>query len=443
MATLLTPAQARPAQQFLSDRSVSPSIRPECQMRRVTAAKFLLAAAAMLSGCGGGAGSSDFGATAISPAQVTIPDSALIQKSDLVYVGAFRVPQGSSDTTTFNYGGTALGLGQGGKSLFMTGHDWHQRSAEISIPEVINNPNLTGLATATLLQSFGDPTEGKLGQINPSDPNSKKVGGHLVYNGSLYVTGWSYYDGAGTQSASHFRRPLSLSSSGQVVGPVRVGSQYPGYVHGFMTTIPPEWQSAFGGPALTGHGGASIASIQSNGPAASVFDPARIGTVSPVPATPVVGYPLAQSLARRYGANETGAANAYWLATDSVDGAAFPVGTRSVLFFGRHGQGAYCYGTGGTSGDCYDPADNSKGSHSYPYAYQVWAYDANDLLAVKAGSKAQYEVLPYAVWTFDLPYTGNSSARRLGGVAYDPATGRIYIAQRCEDTNCAPVVHVM
>src|SRR2546423_14916678 len=79
----------------------------------------------------------------------------------------------------------------------------------------------------------------------------------------------------------------------------------------------------------------------------------------------------------------------------------FPSGTRSVLFFGPHGLGSYCYGTGGTAGDCYDPDDGPKGIHSYPYRSQVWAYDANDLVAVKAGQKQSYQVMPYAVWQLD------------------------------------------
>jgi len=61
----------------------------------------------------------------VAPPPPTSLPSDLIQKSDLEYVGAFRVPQGSSDTATFAYGGTALGLGVNGRSLFMTGHDWH------------------------------------------------------------------------------------------------------------------------------------------------------------------------------------------------------------------------------------------------------------------------------------------------------------------------------
>ena len=50
----------------------------------------------------------------------------------------------------------------------------------------------------------------------------------------------------------------------------------------------------------------------------------------------------------------------------------------------KQGTGTFCYGEGAT---CNDPTDSSKGNHAYPYQYQVWAYDANDLAAVKAGSK--------------------------------------------------------
>src|SRR5919108_3024060 len=62
-----------------------------------------------------------------------------VQLSNLVYQGAFRVPQGSTDQTSFSYGGTALSYNPINNSLFMVGHDWYQRSAEISIPTVINS----------------------------------------------------------------------------------------------------------------------------------------------------------------------------------------------------------------------------------------------------------------------------------------------------------------
>jgi len=371
-----------------------------------------------------------FGAHA-ALAQTSLP---LLNQSDLVYEGAFRVPIANSDSgATLAYGGTSLGYNPTNNSLFMTGHDQKQLSVEVKIPTLVNTTDINKLPTATILQSFRDPTEGRLKNINSSDPNAKKIGGHLVYNGKLYVTGYSYYDGSGSQSASHFVRPLDLSATGQVTGPVKVGSQYPGFVHGYMTPIPQEWQSAFGGPALTGHCCLSITSHQSNGPAVSVFDPAKIGQGSSVPATPVLGYPFPNVL----GPGEA-TGNRYFNLATKIKGVAFPSGTRSVLFFGRQGTGKYCYGEGTTCGDLSDPY---KGTHAYPYVYQIWAYDANDLLAVKNGSKQQHTVQPYALWNFNLPFEKSTSGHLIGGAAYDAARQLIYISQECADTSCGPIIH--
>jgi hypothetical protein len=354
----------------------------------------------------------------------------LVQKENLVYQGAFRVPQGTDENNTFNYGGTSLAYNPANNSLFMTGHDWNQLSAEIRIPTLVNSTSIGSLNTASIIQGFKDPTEGKLGQINPGDPNSKKVGGQLVYNGKLYMTGYSYYDGAGTQRFSHFSRPLSLTTTGQVAGPYKLTGPDVHWVSGYMGLIPPEWQSSLGGPALTGNCCLAIASVQSNGPSVSVFDPTTIASGS---AKVLVGYPLGSEL----GPGEA-TTNTLYNLTTKVRGVVFPTGTRSVLFFGRHGTGTYCYGTGA---ECNDPADDSKGTHAYPYRYQVWAYDANDLLAVKNGSKSASAVEPYAVWTYNLPFEGSGGSHMIGGAAFDPASGLIYVSQQCSDTNCAPVIH--
>jgi hypothetical protein len=354
-------------------------------------------------------------------------DFPLVQKDDLAYQGAFRVPQGKSDTASFNYGGAALGYNPGNNSLYMTGHDHVQFTAEISIPAVVNSANLNDLATASILQPFADATEGRLRQINPSDPNPQKIGGHLVYNGKLIVTGFSYYDGSGSQSASHFSRPLLLSTAGQVAGPYSVGSD-PHFVDGYMTLVPQEWRASFGGPALTGMCCLPIANVQSNGPSISVFDP----SLTSRSATRLLGYPLSNPL------RPVSSTNTVYNLTSSISGVVFPGGTRSVLFFGRHGLGTYCYGEGA---DCGDPADGSKGVHGYPYAYQVWAYDANDLLAVKKRAKRVYQPQPYAIWTFKLPFESTRSTHILGGAAYDPQTQRIYLSQQRGDAS-APVIHV-
>ncbi|HVW70811.1 MAG TPA: hypothetical protein VHB68_17655 [Steroidobacteraceae bacterium] len=377
-------------------------------------------------------GLASLGLSAAALAQTSEP---LLQQSDLVYAGAFRVPQTSSDTATFNYGGTALGYNPANNSLYIVGHDWYQQSAEIKIPALVNSSDINSLNTATILQNFADATEGKLQQINPSDPNPQKIGGHLVYNGKLYVSAFSYYDGADTQKYSHFVRPLSLSTTGQVQGPMVVGSD-PHFVDGYMTLIPSEWQTLLGGPALTGNCCQAITSIQSQGPSVTVFDPAALAAASTgatVAGTQVVGYPNGYQLGPGVSTQNT-----QFNLTTKITGVIFPPGTRSVLFFGRQGTGPYCYGTGA---DCNDPADSSKGTHAYPYQYQVWAYDANDLVSVKQGSKQRYAIQPYAIWSFTLPFEGSGGMNLIGGAAYDASTGTIYVSQMSTDTNSSPVIH--
>lgn len=123
-----------------------------------------------------------------------------------------------------------------------------------------------------------------------------------------------------------------------------------------------------------------------------------------------------------------------------------------MLFFGTHGIGPYCYGCGCAEGSaaspsctptadcpeyCYDPADGSKGTHSYPYRHQVWAYDANDLVRVIAGTLQSSDVQPYAIWRMDEMDTSGSAS--MAGAAYDPDSNRLYIAENYGEE---PHVHV-
>ena len=371
-----------------------------------------------------------------------------VQQSDLSYLGAFRVPATSHGSSSFHYGGTAIAFNPANQSLFIVGHDHQQDVAEIKIPtNIVNSSNANSLATATVLQAFTDATEGKLGQI---DVDTVKVGGLLVYGDKLVGTGYSYYDGDANATLSHFDSSPDLSVKGEVRGMYRLGSVGAGHVGGYMTHVPTEWQSQLGGTALTGQCCLSIIGRSSSGPAVSVFNPADIGTKNPIPATSLVGYPLSNPLA-----NPTSANTLYNLAT-SVKGVAFPGGTSSVLFFGAHGQGEWCYGPGtsnmalvgtiapgGIDPYCYDPADGSKGQHSYPYLSQVWAYAVEDLLSVKNGQKQSWQIKPYATWDLNLPFKGGKNL--IGGAAYDSASRRLYISQLCSDptAECNPIIHVL
>jgi len=375
-------------------------------------------------------------------AQSTEP---LLQLANLVYQGAFRLPQPNcgSNYACFSYGGTAVAYDAADNSLYIVGHPYGQLSAEVSIPALVNSSTLTALNTATLLQQFGDPTNGKLNSVNPSTGSPNYIGGQLVYNSQLIVSVYTYYDGSGTQNSSHFVASLNLSNESQVTGPFQVGTQYPGFVSAYMTPVPTEWQGPLGGPALTGNCCLNIISEQSNGPAVSAFNPAQLGVVIPAPATPLVGYPLSNPLGTGWGTQSN-----LFNGTTQITGIVFPPGTRSVLFFGSQGTGPFCYGVGtssqsqaATAGYCYDPADSSKGCHAYPYVYQIWAYDANDLEAVANGSEPQYQPQPYGVWTLNLPFS-NTDTHQIGGVGFDSQHNLIYVSQMGEDTNANPIIHV-
>ena len=379
------------------------------------------------------------------PSSTTLASLPLVQPTSLVYQGSFRLPLQASGENGFAYGGTALAFNPLRGSLYIVGHDWRQQVAEISVPEIRKGAALGGLDTAELLQPLTDATEGKLRTVNPADKNAKKIGGLLPYHNKLYISGFSYYDGGETQVLSHFVSGLDLSVKGDVSGPFRVGKLKSGFVSGYMALIPAAWQAALGGPAFTGQCCIAIVGRTSSGPALFSLDPEDIGVKDPVPATPLVYYPIEAPLTPWNGTN------VYYNGSTQIHGVVLPEGTRSVLFFGRHGLGTFCYGAGTSQENlrgtkmpngvnyCYNPEDQSKGTHAYPYAYYVWGYDALDLAAVKGGHKRPWQIKPYAVWKLELPYPARTT--RLNGAAYDAATGRIFLVQGYADGD-KPVIHV-
>jgi len=404
---------------------------------------------------------------AVAIVGISAAEERLLVETDLEYLGAFRVPQGdfgSPQYSGFNYGGTALTYNPHNNSLFMVGHAWYQLTAEISIPQFINSTNLADLNTATVLQPFVDITEGNRSNIGEGgavvETSGVPIGGFMIWGEKLVGTAFGYYDAGYAVRLSHFTSGLDLSENGDFHGMYQVGESptipNPAFIDGYMTDIPPEWQSRFGGPLLTGNCCLSIISRTSLGPAASVFDPDKLGLEDPVPVTPVVGYPIDHPTLGTYGDQSP---DVLYNGSMTIKGIVFPQGSRSVLFFGRRGTGIFCYGEGksdpalhNTYCDpeypevlcCYDPADSSKGGHAYPYVYLVLAYDALDLLSVKTGEKQMWEILPYGVWELNFPFANDNPG--ILGAAYDPSTQRLYISQDGGDKpGCCshlPLIHV-
>jgi hypothetical protein len=333
----------------------------------------------------------------------------LLALENLSYLGNFRLPDTdgqppSGETNKFRYSIGAMSMGPDGTSLYFGCHTHGNKLSRVTIPAIGGTASVVKTCT----------TIPNLQAIDPNTGESKVVSGSLSWNGRTIVSAHVFYDGSGNATASHWAAQPDLTG---FIGPVKVGTfpSSPGWTGGPMGVIPPEWRDLLGGPAATSLWGVSVISRSSYGPDLVIFDPDDVGVVSPVPGTRLLGYDTAHPLA------PWGTQNDLFHGATKCAGFAFVEGTRSLLVFGRHGEN-YCYGTGTY---CNDPMITSQGNHSFPYHQQIWAYDANDLLAVKQGSMQYWEVQPYGVWVLTLIYQPGYAD--LKSATYDPATNRIYV----------------
>ncbi len=434
----------------------------------------------------------------VTPPPVTPPPSStptrLLHDTDFTYVGAALLP------LEFDYGGMSLGWNPDHNSLFVS--DRNQWVAEVALPTFTTAGTVAGTNRATYLQTLHDISEGGIkngtgGNCNPLGDNAHLVGSMFNWGAALIFNCFSDYDGEGKQVLSHYKKASrDLSTTGNLTGPVAVGDSSnitfwrAGFFGRYQALIPTIWRAAFGGKVLTGECCQSIITSTSFGMALFAYDPDQIGVTAPVPAVTLLyhtdahqmndrpGYNIfpysgctllsGQTLAQSMAWCNTGGhqsvdftvskqtSSLWWNGATKVEGVVLPENSRSVLFFGRQGvkrgdatdlglESNYCYGDGGPTPPvtCIDYADGDHGTHAFPYRYQVWAYDINDLLAVKAGTKQPWEPDPYAVWELVIPGfdRGMYGAMRLGGVTYDPVTSMLYVVQQFRESGGRPVLH--
>ena len=343
----------------------------------------------------------------------------LIYEQDVVFERSFPVNSvgWNNEPTDLTYGGQPVALGADRESLYFGCHkpNWF---AHVTIPP----PGGIGEFIK----------EGREIPYTISNIDSSVLGGMLHHEGRLLSTKFIFYDAGYGAYCSH---QASDDDGDTWTTPARLGDENPGQYAGYMCDVPLEWRELLGGPALTGQGILSIIGRTSFGPSAYAFNPKDIvGTDVPVPVVDLLYYTMEHPLA------DPDTQNELFTRTDQLGGCFIPPGSRSLLFVGYHGMGAPCYGRGtsneeehGTVGDdgmmrCYDPTTGAQGEHTYPYRGQVWAYDLNDLVDVRNGAKAPWDVAPYDVWA--LPDVSQESYRVVrGGVGFNPADGRIYVAE--------------
>ena len=368
----------------------------------------------------------------------------LLSFENFQYLGGFRLPRETVNADSFAYGGKAIAFRPATNSMFASSRA--NRVAEVTIPNPLITSDVNQMPFASFLQPFADPTQGTLSQVGTTGVS---VTGLMVYGDRLYGTANIFYDATNAQRKSHFSHSLQLNQP-SFSGWSQVwtaGKQ--GFVSGYMSVVPAEWRSRLGGPVATGQCCIPIVTRTSWGPAALAFDPATVGQPT-VAASPLVYY-----TGEHPSLGDWSGSNSVYGATTMMGGMAIVGGTRTALFVGRNGTGPYCYGNGtgnqalhlqpspDGSHYCYDPTASDKGTHAYPYQYQIWAYDLNDLAAVKAGTKQPWEVMPYGVWPFELPTFEKQV--RVGGVSYDAERQLLYITQLYADKDgfqSRPIIHV-
>jgi hypothetical protein len=354
---------------------------------------------------------------------VRVDAGSLIHASDLTYLGGFRLPGGTQGTSNFNSNGQGLAIGPGSDSLFLTGHLTDNAIAEVAIPaSIVDSATLGDLATASVLQPLVSVLPRIPDTSNLDGKSTLLLGGLQVYGTQLIGTQYLYYDNSGTTVQSHFRFNTLDLATAPVEGMFVVGGNGldGGFYDGYMCPIPAEWQAALGATHLTGNAMLSIVDRTSYGPAAFGFNPADLSISATAAAVPYVYYTGAHPLADRAVHNPVLDANTL------INAVAFIPGTRSVLFAGSVGTNAVEYGDPEEFNDIYR---GGKGWHSLngDYAYQMWAYDVLDFIAVKGGAMQPWDVRPYAYWTFDFPQF--EGAKYIGGMTFDPASGRLYVLQ--------------
>lgn len=345
-------------------------------------------------------------------AQQSLP---LLEKASLEYLGAFRLPRGGNGTANgFSFGGSAIAHDPSDNSLYiLTRESW---AGKVKIPTPVKSNDVNSLPFATIVQNIRDPLEGGRSVLPESG-----IRGLLVNTGKLYGTASIYYDANNSARVSHFSRPTDLTATGATPLKTLWQAEKSGYVAGWLANVPSEWRPILGGSILSGNCCVPIVSRTSFGPSAFAWNPSDFDK-TPIPATPLLYYDGAHpTLGPWSGSNEV------YGGTTVVGGMVIPDGTRSLLYFGLNGTGTYCYGTGGARGECIDPLSSDKGQHAYPYKNQVWAYDLNDLAAVKTGNKKPWEIRPYATWSLDdFPVV---AVYGISGATYDPMNKIIYLSQ--------------
>ncbi|MGA1820596.1 MAG: hypothetical protein ACMUHU_06275 [Thermoplasmatota archaeon] len=392
-----------------------------------------------------------------------IPEN-LIDPADLVYLGAFRLPESSGtgpEGNTWSWGGSSMTYYPGGDpegpddgypgSIFGTGLDQYQYVSEISIPAPVisTGKDLTELNTAGTLQDFVDIRQGLFGELELPRVGLEylpKQGGQS--EDKLYFT-WGQHMQELESGPSHGWFDLDLSDPDRA-GPWSLEGQIKYNITDYIFEIPSNWaaENTPGYRLATGRfrdGGQGTL-----GPSLIAYGPWNQGDPpaknSALPNTPLIMYssvyddPGAERALNGYHHSDEWSGGS-WLTTEDK---------AAVIFVGMKGQGDCWYGfQDGTVWPEEPPfppeGPGERGWWSDSWIAQIIFYDPDDLAAVASGQMEPYEPQPYATLNInDLLWNRpTDEIRPFGAVSFDRERGMLYAFEfRGDPETDNPLVHV-
>lgn len=408
------------------------------------------------------------------PAMPPPPPAQLIQPDDLVYRGAFRLPDGSNGSN-WEYSGYAMTYYPDGDpdgpddgfpgSLFAVGHDHQQFVSEINIPAPVIAPNkdVTMLNTATTLQPFNDITGGLFGYLEIPraglaylPPQGSQTSGKLHFAWGQHFQfervpshGWSELDLAAPQTAGLW-----------------FFGDYTNYVtNDYLFAIPADWAAQHTPGLRLASGRFRDGSWGGLGPTLFAYAPWTEGN-PPEPGTtlanvtPLLLYGRPDPNSPEIDVSAGNQMDAYAPPDEWSGGDWLTKGEKTaVIFVGTKALGASWYGFANgvvypTSGDADEvypdvppwPYDD-RGWWSEDIAAQIIFCSPDELAAVARGEMETWEPQPYAVLNiddslFDPGFDYERQKRYLVGAAsFDRERGYLYIVERRADEDKS-LIHV-
>ncbi|MGB7539268.1 MAG: hypothetical protein WBM17_12085 [Anaerolineales bacterium] len=435
----------------------------------------------------------------------SLPAAGLINPSDLVYLGAFRLPGEDTPPKTFAYGGNAMTFNPDGDpvgddlfpgSLFVMGHDrqaWGSlpdgsQVAEVSIPVPALAANPADLPTAAFLQEFADVTAGYFTDLEEIPKAGMQYLNHPDTGPRIHLAWGQHLQPPDAPSFAWFSPNLAAPD---FRGVWFLGNQNPYSVNGYLFEIPAAWADAHASGRYLAAGRMRDGGQGGMGPALFAYRPWDAGGAAPAPGTR-----LAETVLLLYATSDSTEeiirCQSGYQHPDEWEGGAWmtaPSGRSAVLFAGTKSNGAkYWYGYRNPSGagqPCVDahvtdyptcrladgadcpPEDFSgccdaeaggcisqRGWWSTRFDAQFIFYDPADLARVAAGEMDSWEPQPYATLDIDdhlylnpsgtdveMLGEGDQRRYRIGDVSFDRANGLLYVLELYAD-GAKPVVHV-